>query len=96
MFLLIVWCNSSSFSECSDLGTYCDCYSTTCRVKSSTSSLEFEITITYGVGITIEMVVCLRKCNVVFNSSSNLLIFSSCSKILTSSYVGPHEAKGST
>ncbi len=61
-----------------------------------TSSFEFEITTTYGVGVAIEVVVVLKKLKAASNSSSNSLLLCSYSKILISSIVGARKASGST
>jgi len=51
---------------------------------------------TCGVGITVEVMVILRKLkDVASNSSYNSLFFCYCSKILISFVVGAHEASGS-
>jgi hypothetical protein len=64
--------------------------------KISTSSFEFEIIITRGAGATIEVMVIFLKLRVVSKSFFSLLLFCSCSKILTSFVVGACKASGST
>jgi hypothetical protein len=51
---------------------------------------------TYGTSFAIDIMVLLKKFNVVSNSSSNSLLLCSCSKILISSTIGACEASGST
>jgi hypothetical protein len=62
----------------------------------SISSFESKITIIYGVGFTIEVMVLLRKFNVASTSSSNSLFLCSCSKTLVSSIVHVCEANNFT
>jgi hypothetical protein len=64
--------------------------------KISTSSFESKITITCGVGASVEVMVILRKLRVVFNSFSNSLFFCSYSKIIVFSAMGAREASGFT
>jgi hypothetical protein len=89
-------CYNSSSSIGLDARIDCNCSSTIGWGLISTSPSEYEITITYGVGFVVKVVVFLRKFNVVFNSSSNSLLICSCSKILISSIVGACEASSST
>jgi len=65
-------------------------------VPTSTSSFEYEITITYGTRFVVELVVFLLKFNVAYNSSSNSLLLCFGSKFLISSIVGVREASGFT
>jgi hypothetical protein len=65
-------------------------------VPTSTSSFEYEITITYGTHFVVEVVVFLLKFNVAYNSSSNSLLIYSGSKFLISSIIGVREASSFT
>lgn len=49
-----------------------------------------------GASVVVEVMIILRKLRVVSNSSSNPLLFCSCSKILVSSTKGACKASGST
>ncbi len=81
----IIGCCNSSSSTCLDARTCFNYSSTTC-------SFEYEITITCGVGVALEVVVILRKLRVAFNS----LFPCTCSKILISYVLGACKASGFT
>ncbi len=91
-----IGCYNSPSSTSLDTWTNCEISSTIGWGLISTSSFEYEITMTYGTSFAIDIMVLLKKFNVVFNSSSNSLLLCSCSKILISSTIGACEASGST
>ncbi len=84
----------SSFSYIDlDTITSCDCPSTKGCYNSSSS---YEIMITCGASFVVEVVVLLKKFSVAYNSSSNSLLFCSCSKTLVSLAIGVCESNGFT
>lgn len=90
--LVIGFCNSSSTSTFSCLGSCCGCSSAIGWVGTS-SSLEFEMMKT-SVGVEV-VAIHLRKFKTTSSSSPNFLLLSCCSKVQFSSLVGTLEAKDS-
>jgi hypothetical protein len=94
LFLLIGHCNSTSSSIGSSSWAWGVYPSTTSWEIISTSSSKFEITITHGSNVVIEIIILPRKLKATFNSSSNSLLFYYHSEFLRSFTISSREGRG--